>query len=151
MNVSASTTSTPKTPDKLPITTRDGVPDDVNFILNSWLKSYRKSREGWGLEPEVYYQMQHDRATGILSVASVRVVTPEGSPNTILGWMCWEPAASRIHYVYVKKEFRLSGVARSLLAELPSGHTMEYTHLTDPAWSWIKRHTRNWTHNKRPT
>lgn len=143
-------TATASTTESLPLVVRNSVPSDTNLILHSWLRSYRKSPSGQGLSPEDYYAAHHRNVDAILHVATVRVVHPEGAPDTILGWMAWEPTAYRLHYVYVKREFRRNGVARLLLSEVPRDRAIEYTHLVDSVRPWLRKHTRNWTYRRQP-
>lgn len=121
---------------KMPVRLRFATPEDVDFIFNSWLKSYRNSPHATCISNPIYFSEQHRLIEALLKRSNVVVATPEDDPLSILGWIC----AGRVdgifalHYVYVKHVFRGLGIADMLIAAV--GHKQDeagiYTHLTSP-------------------
>lgn len=89
---------------------RRAVPADRNFVLSSWMKSYRGSRyfDAWNNERyysdydgfQAYCKRLLDRHETRLVIAHL-----EGDPDEIVGWAAGEPPHA-LYYVYVKKDFR---------------------------------------------
>lgn len=117
---------------------RDAVADDLNFILSSWLKSYRQSSQFARYIPSrLYFEWHQKVIKRILErrTTKVRVAYTPGSPEVILGYFVAEDQGdvSVAHYLYVKKAFRRFGIAKELFSNF--GY-MEYTHMTDEC-RWI--------------
>ena len=57
--------------------------------------------------------------------ARLLVSVPEADDDAVVGWACG--TGKVLHYVYVRSEFRASGVARALVAELgaPRAYTLK--------------------------
>lgn len=105
---------------------------DVPFISSTWLKSFRGeeakgkkhyNRGGYGSEgiPNRFYYYYHHKVLETLIPESVILVAClESSPDTILGWACYQivDTALVLHYVYTKFNFRKFGVATRLLKEI---------------------------------
>lgn len=139
MNVSATPTERAP-PTSLPIAIRDATPDDVNFIKQSWIRSFQTSPDVNKMASQVYFAAWATVVSGILARSNVRVVTLPSAPVLICAWLCWEPGeTTRLHYVYTKHNYRKSGFAKALLAELPSGPLI-YTHRNQMAGGWMSRH-----------
>jgi len=91
---------------------RPGVPADLDFIADSWRRSYDdapNTRCPGGL-PE-YISTQRQVIEQCLRTSSVLVAyprAPEHEPNQILGWICFRQTRSLtvLHYVYVKPFWR---------------------------------------------
>lgn len=89
---------------------------DVNFILNSWLKSYQPSAP----PARDYWASQQALIAKLAEHAKVILVCDAENPSFIIGYICGETVQSefRVHYIYVKNSYRRQGVARSLLVAL---------------------------------
>lgn len=117
---------------------RDAVADDLNFILSSWLKSYRQSSQfAKHIPSRLYFEWHQKVIKRILERQTTRVrvaYTPE-APEVILGYFVAEEQGDIwvAHYLYVKKAFRRFGIAKELFNNV--GY-MEYTHMTDEC-RWI--------------
>lgn len=113
---------------------------DLEFVLDSWSRSYRMSHTA-GPIPVSMYQEVYGRVLGELITrlgveVTVAVFPAEAPPMDVAGWVCvehdavapvrvyeggrWserlEPLSQPlVHYINVKRDFRGHGVARALL------------------------------------
>jgi len=103
---------------------RPMTPDDMAFIVDSWVKSL-DARAIWSrIIPESTFISYHRRAIfKVLERARVSVAVLPDEPTIILGWCCFDPPGI-LHYVLVKNEFRRRGIATALIAGLT---VREYT------------------------
>lgn len=112
---------------------------DLNFILSTWLRSFRHSSPMTKhLGSDIYYAF-HEKVlkhTLAKSNTTVLIATPENDPEVILGYMVVELTTDPIiHFTYVKKAFRRFGIAKSLLAAAELDGTIQITHWTfDCEW-----------------
>jgi GNAT superfamily N-acetyltransferase len=92
--------------------------DDLNFILNSWMTSYRTE---YTFLPDKVYYVGMQKLIGALTLESQVLIAHEpDDPNKILGWMVYRPpseagAAILVHYAYVKHRYRRFGLGKRLL------------------------------------
>ena len=104
-----------KSEDKLDISVRRLLPEDINFILHSWKLSYRAYRREW--TDRFYYAEMHRRIVKLLGrTPKIRIACNPLDVTRIYGWIITEPPV--IHYIYVKEPFRGAGVALNLVAEV---------------------------------
>lgn len=141
---------------------------ELNFVRSSWTKSALKARpiriarSEWqpdgGVRPVAYEQMDagafvagHARHVDrVLLRAQVIVADPTASPGTLAGWICLEPGAGLLHYLYVGQTFRRLGVAKLLIGDLATKR-MAFTTWTPVLeklrvpehWTWDE--TRRWS------
>lgn len=97
--------------------------DDLKFVRDSWLQSYRKG----GFAPEVAFPL-YQRGQGELVARLAGNYAPvvayaTAVPDEICGWVCGFQGV--VHYVYVKQAYRRMKIA----SQLVDGCT-EYTHET---------------------
>ena len=110
-------------------TMRAAMRDDVNFILNSWLKSYFRSRSWFcaaKLSERQYYDGHHRIIDAILrrESSAVIVLHEPSDISQIFGWVCFERDTHRlsvVHYIYVKSCFRGFGFGRHLFGVATEG------------------------------
>lgn len=101
----------------LPIRLRAATQEDVPFIFNSWLKSYRQSLFARNITSTVYFSEHHKVLENLLRNSTVAIACDQNDPSTVYGYIC----AGKIdgvfvlHYVYVKHSFRNLGVGKTLL------------------------------------
>ncbi len=84
------------------------------FILDSWLKSFRKSRKA-GVVPNNLYTPVYTETIRQLLSRCAQVLT---AVDQILGWLCHERTSDGqpvVHYAFVKSRYRRRGILRSLL------------------------------------
>lgn len=94
---------------------RGATEKDINFILNSWLVSFRKSKR-W-TNDGIYWKKQQRLIASLASHATVIICCDQEKPEYVIGWICGEHIGSelRVHYVYVKQGYRDLGIGRELL------------------------------------
>lgn len=112
---------------------------DYEFILNSWLQSYRDGATGSQLARRMsadrYFSDEGFKGGIIRALTSgtVTVACDTDDPETIYGWACHD--GDVLHYVYVRSAWRRKGLGRTL-AETPkwaSCWTEAFTRLGVPA------------------
>ena len=118
---------------------------DIPFIMNSWLKSY-KHNSGFGklLTYDTYFQHHERLIKTLLITSSVTIAHEKDDPTLILGYVAFErrPTYGQvIHFAFVKKEFRLFGIFKQLLAhEKLELERCTATHLTYPGEALREKH-----------
>lgn len=118
----------------LAIRVRPANEEDVPFIFNSWLKSYRNSFFARDIHSTVYYSEHHKVLEKIIKNNSVLVACNPEESNQIYGYIISGKVQNVIvvHYVYVKQPYRNLGIAKLLGAAV--GHDKEvpgfHTHTT---------------------
>lgn len=108
---------------------------DRNFILNSWLKSFRNAPSVNGMENPAYFHEQSKVITELLDNCAVLMAVDPKDNDSIFGYLVYQWADGQfvIHYVYTKHTFRNKGVAQYLIhkAGFALGETAAwYTHAT---------------------
>lgn len=128
-----STTESKK--NKLPIRIRAAANEDIGFIFNSWLKSYRNAQYVNGISNTIYFSSHHKLIEQILIRSNVQIACSQEDPSQIYGYSVSEKMEGFlvVHYVYVKHPFRNLGIGNSLLQTSgydPKNATIN-THSTD--------------------
>jgi hypothetical protein len=97
--------------------------DDLGFVLNSWLKSFRMSSWPSVASDAVYFPNQQRLIGEIAARENARLVVAcnPDNPGQIYGWACGERATDTspliMHYVYVKETFRKMSIGTQLLGQ----------------------------------
>ena len=107
-----------KKDESLPIRIRKANQEDVNFIFNSWLKSYRNSLFAKPLNNTVYFTEHHKVLERIAKTCEIIIACSKEDPNQVYGYFCAERIEGIfvLHYVYVKHTYRNMGIAKLLLS-----------------------------------
>lgn len=110
--------------------------EDVPFIYNSWLKSYRDSPMVKSIPNTIYYAEHHKVIENLLRqpgcLAGV-ACNPEDA-NQIYGYVVGETLPGIpdpclcIHWVYCKHPFRGNGIAKALFQWIGQAKSNVYTH-----------------------
>ena len=107
---------------------RPGRASDFNFIMNSYLKSYRNSPEASFMLNDIYFPEHSQRMQRLLKTSQVLTACAADDPDQILGYIVTGKAHywAVVHYLYIKYPFRQMGVAKALVAaaEVPLGVQM---------------------------
>jgi hypothetical protein len=114
----------------LEIIYRPLVDGDVNFVLDSWLKSYRKAAQFYYtnlnkkgenihipiVSEAVYYAGAEPLVKTLIEKADVIVACDPSDLSNIYGYICAERIAGElvIHWIQVKYTYRKWGVGKSL-------------------------------------
>ena len=110
---------------QLPILLRPANKDDIGFLFNSWLKSYRNAKAVKEIPNEIYFSEHHKVIERILKNYDVVIACNEEDRSQIYGFICagYTDSVFTLHYLYVKHTFRNMGIAKALLNS--------YNHATD--------------------
>jgi GNAT superfamily N-acetyltransferase len=121
---------------------RPAVLEDRSFIIDSWLKSYRRSPFARRIPDDVYLSPWGHAGF----VEQMMLVTPwcpvaclPTDPSFIFGFAVFglsgevHRTKKLLHYLYVKKDYRKNGVGRLLLGKIDPDFPRTVTAET-PAW-----------------
>lgn len=106
--------------EKMEVTIRPMAEEDYNFVIQSWLKSYKhNSYFCKRIRDNIYYKYHHQVITRILARDNCKVLIaadPEDS-KVILGYLVYESFQGKelVHYAYIKTSFRGLGIGGALL------------------------------------
>jgi hypothetical protein len=89
---------------------------DLNFILSSWLKSYRNSDFATCISNDTYYAFHQGLISQILThpTNTLTIIASVEDPDQILGYASYSITKPIIHYIYMKQPFRRLGLGRYL-------------------------------------
>lgn len=100
------------------IIVRDIEPEDLNFVYDSWFKSWRNCKYAGVYPNHRYYDMMRETVENLVGRgARIRVATASGR---LLGFICTEWTKDKIpvvHYIYVKDPYFKFGVGELLRDE----------------------------------
>jgi ribosomal protein S18 acetylase RimI-like enzyme len=110
------------------------VDEDIPFIFNSWLKSYRFSHFGEKITNTIYFQDHHKVIERIIKNSKAFIACDPEDSSQLYGYIVagLEEGILVLHFIYVKHTFRNLGIGKTLLDAL--GHDKSnaavYTHHT---------------------
>ncbi len=97
-------------------------PEDVGFVFNSWLKSFRDGPAMQNMSNDVYYKGAHSCIEAIAKSSQSRVVVAcdPADENVIFGYGVAELFETElcIHWAYCKHTFRGFGLGKAIEHEL---------------------------------
>lgn len=102
---------------KVPVRLRSANQEDVGFIFNSWLKSFKYSTFASNITNTVYYTNHHKIIEEQLKTKQTIIACNDSDPSQIYGFI---NAGSIdgvlcVNYIYVKQPFRNLGIGKTLL------------------------------------
>ncbi len=102
---------------QLPIRLRKANQEDVSFIFNSWLRSYKHSLFARPVTNTIFYAEHHKIIERLLKTNQVVIACNDNDPSQIYGFICGGHIDNIfcLHYIYVKHSFRSLGVGKALL------------------------------------
>jgi GNAT superfamily N-acetyltransferase len=111
---------------------RDANETDIDFIFNSWLKSFRDSAFALKIQSPIYFAEQHKVIERLVKHSRVVIACNDSDPSQIFGWICADilQGIFCLHYVYVKHSFRRLGIGKVLLNAFEHEGAGVYTHKT---------------------
>ena len=91
-------------------------PEDINFILDSWLKSYFKNQTGYKEDGKVFFSSHQKQIEKLFNDGRlvVQVACLPDDDDIILGFAVFGTDYS-LHYISVKQSFQRLGIARMIL------------------------------------
>lgn len=95
------------------LTIRAALPSDHNFILATWLKSYRELGTNYPVpEREIYFKEHQEKIKEALKNGKCLIASTDDL-DQICGFICYTDDV--VHYIFVKVVFRRFGIANALL------------------------------------
>lgn len=117
---------------------RDARPDDISFIFDSWLRSWRNSPWAGIIPNNLYFALTRNVIEQLVARgAKLEVACLAADPDRILGWCCSEQTGEDavIHYCYTKDPYLNLGINESLVARAsgkkPGFYTFRYRQVVD--------------------
>lgn len=104
------------------ILTRAAKPSDLNFVYDSWMKSWRLSKWAGVIPNHLYYDTQRTLIDDLFARGmQVVIAHPSDQPDVILGYAAGEVKDGQtvLHYVYVKDPFLGLGIDSLTVGALP--------------------------------
>lgn len=122
---------------KPPVRLRPATQEDVPFIFNAWLKSYRTSSFARDITKTIFFNEHHKVIEKLLKTNQTIIACSDSDPTQIYGFIC----AGRVdgifalHYIYVKHTYRNLGLGKALLNAFDHepGLAAIHTHMTRSA------------------
>lgn len=113
---------------------RPVLPEDLAFIYNSWLKSYKFGSESMkSMRSGTFFENYREILDYILTNSEILIACLPEDENIILGYICYENILANshlIHYCFIKETFRNLGIATDLYKSLYPHNKISYTHET---------------------
>ena len=99
-----------------PIRLRKANQEDVNFIFNAWLKSYKFSYFARNITNTIFFAEHHKIIERLLKSYDTIVACNDSDPTQIYGFINAGSTEGifTLNYVYVKQAFRGLGIAKVL-------------------------------------
>lgn len=95
---------------------RKAVTSDYTFIMDSWMRCLRKSPDS-NLPDCLFFPAYRTVAAKLLQTSTCDVLVTPDNTDTILGYVVYDKGA--VHWIYIKRDFRESGLAKLLLERIP--------------------------------
>jgi len=103
--------------------------DDLPFVTDAWLRSFRESN--FHVPHDEYFATQRVVIKRLLARSRAAVACDSSDPDQVYGYAVWEGTASKplLHWMFVKQVFRRMGVGTALWKALnPEGKVVSLTH-----------------------
>ncbi len=121
---------------------RSAEPDDIPFIVLTWLQSFWQesvwaNRVTWQVYKGTEGKPGHEEIiTRLLSQSAVLVACNPEIESEIAGYFVYEPDPLIAHWAYVKPAFRRLGIARALLKASALPQDLRGVRITHATRSW---------------
>lgn len=128
-------------------------PDDISFIFDSWLRSWRKSPWAGVIPNNLYFPLTRSSIEQLVARGAVlEVACLAADPERILGWICHEQSGpdAVVHYIYVKDPYLSLGIAEALVERVPGKkpgfYTYRYRQVVDACQPPRTKDREGWVH-----
>lgn len=90
---------------------------DKDYIMSTWLHTYRNSSRCWHVAAKEYYFYEAKRMEFLLENQNTVVLCSPDNPDVLLGWCVYKPINDNLclHYILIKQEFQGMGLAKKFL------------------------------------
>lgn len=99
----------------LPHQIRGAVATDLGFLVKSWVQEHRHSPASKGVPDDLYFASQRKLVLALLRRAWSLVAVDPADADHLYGFVVFELAPPRLHWVYVKEAYRRAGLGEALL------------------------------------
>lgn len=102
--------------------TRAAQTSDFNFIINSWLKSYRNTPLITDVPNSIFFKNHAELIHNILAKATTIVITAPDDDQHLFGYLVYEvkDGALTLHFVYTKLVYRNLKLIKTIVEQLKS-------------------------------
>jgi hypothetical protein len=118
-------------------------PSDFNFVINSWLKTYKYSGPHVRrmLDSE-YYPAYGPVVESLIKRSDVYIAALREDTDVIIGYLALEPHANEdiIHFALVKDVWQKKGIGKLLLTAANPKRKTYFTHWTSPVQSLVTKY-----------
>ncbi len=101
---------------------RETTAQDIPFIFNSWLKSFRSNEDSTRMSNSVYFGHFKPLVERLLEQASIVIACNPDDGAQIYGYAVFDQSEDVnifvLHYLYVKYPFRNLGIAHGILSQV---------------------------------
>jgi hypothetical protein len=99
---------------------RDARDEDLAFVIPTWSRTYKMSRQSGMIASEDWASVMHPQIRKVVALPETRTVVAYEStdPTVLYGFIAGDPIVPLVHFVLVKEAFRRAGCARGLFAAL---------------------------------
>lgn len=115
---------------------RGGWPEDVEYVIKSWLRDYKRTLPR-NTPGRTYYPAQQQVIGVLASTSTIKVACDANDMNMIYGFAVGQAHPELktlvVHYVYIRDTWRRLGIAKALIKELgyQDGWEIVATHWTN--------------------
>lgn len=101
----------------IPLKIRSATEEDIPFICNAWLKSYRSGYLCREVANTIYFAEHHKLIDRLIKKSNVMIACNPEDPTQIFGFSCNEIVDNVyvLHFIYIKQTYRNLGIATHLL------------------------------------
>ena len=101
----------------IPYMLREHTESDRNFILNSFLQSFREHSNHSYIPKSIYYKNQAEIIEFLLSTANCLVVCFPEAPEEIMGYIIYEQVVGNlvVHFAYIKTTYRTHHIMNEII------------------------------------
>lgn len=103
---------------------RDAKPEDIRFLVDSWMKGNRKGERHTFIDNEDYWTSYKRAIVKKLSVSNVTIAYDSVDPDFIVAYAVHQLSADNsliLHYIYVRGDLTKRGIATALLQHIYPG------------------------------
>lgn len=115
---------------------------DFNYVINSWLKTYKYSGPSVRrMRDQDYYPAYEPIVKRLIQSSDVYIASLREEPDVIAGYLSIERHTNHdiIHFLLIKDLWQKMGIARYLIQASDPKHTTYFTHWTSPIESLIHK------------
>ena len=94
---------------------RGPLPNDLPLLAKSWVQEMRHAPFSRGVPDEVYFSQQRRLVLDLLRASWTIVCCNEAEEDHIYGFITFQLAPGRLHWLYVKSTYQRAGLGTKML------------------------------------